>query len=92
MDTWMREKNLKVGILLYCWKLRFTLKIITKMLREVVNRVKLGDQHGRRRSRGGVWWVEITNCPFRVFYRFIAGNFVSLLRSFSLSLGISSHS
>ena len=47
MDTWMREKNLKVGILLYCWKLRFTLKIITKMLREVVNRVKLGDHYTR---------------------------------------------
>ena len=33
---------------------RRTLKIIARMLREVVNRVKLGDQHARRGSRGEV--------------------------------------
>jgi len=33
---------------------RRTLKIIAKMLREVVNRVKLGHHHTRRRSRGEV--------------------------------------
>jgi len=33
---------------------RRTLKIIARILREVVNRVKLGDQHTRRRSRGEV--------------------------------------
>ena len=31
---------------LHRWEFRLTLKIIAKMLREVVNRVKLGDQHG----------------------------------------------
>ena len=33
---------------------RRTLKIIARILREVVNRVKLGDQHARRGSRGEV--------------------------------------
>ena len=33
---------------------RRTLKIIARILREVVNRVKLGDHYTRRRSRGEV--------------------------------------
>ena len=41
-------------LLLYHWEFRLTLKIIAKMLREVVNRVKLGDQHAQRGSRGEV--------------------------------------
>jgi len=44
---------------MYCFialslEFRRTLKIIAKMLREVVNRVKLGHHHTRRRSRGEV--------------------------------------
>ena len=43
-------------LLLFACSLEFrrTLKIIAKMLREVVNRVKLGHHHTRRRSRGEV--------------------------------------
>jgi len=36
---------LAIALSLYRWEFRLTLKIIAKMLREVVNRVKLGDQH-----------------------------------------------
>jgi len=39
---------------LYRWEFRLTLKIIAKTLREVVNRVKFGHQHTRRRSGGEV--------------------------------------
>ena len=39
---------------------RRTLKIIAKMLREVVNRVKLGDHYARRGSRG-----EVQSCVVR---------------------------
>ena len=36
-----------------------TLKIIARMLREVVNRVKLGDHHTRRGSRGEVGYLFV---------------------------------
>ena len=59
---------------------RRTLKIIAKKLREVVNRVKFGHQHTRRRSGGEVksHVVMIERGRRSVLYRFIAGNFVSL--------------
>ena len=38
----------------YHWEFRLTLNVIARILREVVNRVKLGDQHARRGSRGEV--------------------------------------
>jgi len=52
------EIEILIEISLYRWEFRLTLKINAKMLREVVNRVKLGDQHTRRRSRGEVLEIE----------------------------------
>ena len=39
---------------LYHWEFCLTLNVIARILREVVNRVKLGDHHAQRRSRGEV--------------------------------------
>ena len=39
---------------LYRWEFRLTLNVIARILREVVNRVKLGNHYTRRRSRGEV--------------------------------------
>jgi len=38
----------------YCWEFRLTLNVIARILRKVVNRVKLGDQHAQRGSRSEV--------------------------------------
>jgi len=43
-----------VSLSLYRWEFRLTLNVIARILREVVNRVKLGDHYTRRRSRGEV--------------------------------------
>jgi len=43
-----------IDLSFYRWEFRLTLKIIAKTLREVVNRVKFGHQHTRRRSGGEV--------------------------------------
>jgi len=47
-------RHVSIPLSLYHWEFRLTLNVIARILREVVNRVKLGDQHARRGSRGEV--------------------------------------
>jgi len=46
--------GISIALSLYRWEFRLTLNVIARILREVVNRVKLGHHHTQRRSRGEV--------------------------------------
>ena len=80
--------------MLVCGDFIYTLEIIARMLREVVNRVKLGDHQTRRRSRGEIErWSLFANFPrFHVFFllSFPLSSFTpSLVCSFSLTRSFS---